>query len=417
MLALLSRHGIDLAGGASSGPPSAAGSSTAAGCSAPTTPTCRRPGDRVDDELEEFDDRRAAAGAGIGDAACPASAPRRGAPRCSVVADVAHRLDLGPLASLFRRRDSQGEFAEEPARSRRCSSRSSAPQHGGRGVAGTVRAHRVAAASAGVARGMAAGLGEHTISFGEHLHRGGRRRRCRGAHRPARRAADHLVLPARWCRCAVGVRRPVLPPAFGRAVAELGYGTVTKTAVQWPRVRGRGYATTGSRAADLRDRPSIRAARPGMLMAYCGGDGGRRWASARRADRMALAAVARCVPCTASTPSRSGAVASVEHEPRFGGSYAVVRAGSGHRALAGVARAVGSAAPGRRARRHLHRVHGGCGRVGRNRRGPADRGRGLAFRHHAKYESCTQRQRHGTGPGSRRPASHRPRPRGFARPG
>jgi monoamine oxidase len=96
---------------------------------------------------------------------------------------------------------------------------------------------------------MAAGL-VGVISYGEHLI--GVQQDADGAlvHTDRRTlTADHVVLA-----CSLVPLRSVqfhdqLPPALHAAVHQLGYGTVTKTSVQWPRRSWpAGYATTSGTA-------------------------------------------------------------------------------------------------------------------------------------------------------------------------
>ena len=62
-----------------------------------------------------------------------------------------------------------------------------------------------------------------------------------------------------------------------RAIDELGYGTVTKTAMQfadrrqWPA----GYATTEGVSQRIYEPTVDQPVTPGVLMSYAGGDGGR----------------------------------------------------------------------------------------------------------------------------------------------
>ena len=122
-----------------------------------------------------------------------------------------------------------------------------------------------------------------------------------------------------------------MPAPLHAAVHELGYGTITKTSVQWS---GRTLAGglrhhRRSMRSGCTSPPSTSRATPGILMAYCGGDGGRD-AGPRlsEVDRIALAtsemrgdARHRATRRWAATRGRG------RNEPRYGGSYAVYRPG------------------------------------------------------------------------------------------
>jgi len=332
MRALLSRHGIDLAGGGQQwrairrylfhGGRLLGGDDL-------TDVFDDGAARRVDHELAELDEVFERIGAGIGDPARPDLHPDAARHDARSVADVVHELDLGPLASLFAQRNAQGEFAEEPARLSALFVAQQRAQMAAEGVEGTVRAHRVVGGISGVARAMAAELGEHTISFGETVQSIGWRHdgvEVRTDRRVVR--ADHLV-----AACSlVAVRRwgfdPVLPEAFGRAVAELGYGTVTKTAVQfaehaWPR----GYATTELASQRIYETTEDQGDGPPVLMAYTGGDGGRRWAALDESARIATAVADVHTMYGIDAEPLAGVSRAWSNEARFGGAYAAYEPG------------------------------------------------------------------------------------------
>jgi monoamine oxidase len=140
-------------------------------------------------------------------------------------------------------------------------------------------------------------------------------------------AADRVVLACALPALRRIDLRPGLPAPLARAIDELGYGTVTKTALQfarrtWPQ----GYANN--------DLPSQRVYEPtvdqrgdeGILMAYTGGDGGRRLAEVDERARMQVVADDLTRMYGLSEPVAGFSRAWSEHE-RFGGSYAVYRPG------------------------------------------------------------------------------------------
>jgi len=140
--------------------------------------------------------------------------------------------------------------------------------------------------------------------------------------------ADHVVLAC----SLVALRRvdfaPALPALLGRAIDELGYGTVTKTAVQFAdRTWAAGYATTETVSQRLYEPTVDQPGAAGVLMSYAGGDGGRELASRSEDQRMALIeddmrAVHRII-----APSVGGFSRAWSAHPRYGGSYAVYRPG------------------------------------------------------------------------------------------
>ncbi|MEZ5250682.1 MAG: hypothetical protein R2713_16180 [Ilumatobacteraceae bacterium] len=91
-----------------------------------------------------------------------------------------------------------------------------------------MRAHRVVGGIGGVVRGMVGELGADTISFGQLLQAvaggGPLHRAPTGARSPPIVVLACSLVPMRRVRF-----EPALPEPLARAVAELGYGTVTKT--------------------------------------------------------------------------------------------------------------------------------------------------------------------------------------------
>jgi len=282
----------------------------------------------VYDELDEFDRIVEAAAGGITDPSRPWLHPEAATLDAQSLADVADLAQLGELARLFKSRDSQGEFAEEPGRVSLLFVAQQRAYHAlhSRGV--TVKSHRVAGGFSAVAEGMAAPL-RAVLTFGEHLV---------GIEQDAdgvvvstdRRAlrADHLVVACSLVPLRKVAFHTAPPTALRAAIDELGYGTVTKTAVQWPR-RGwpAGYATTAGRAQRVYESTIDQPGEPGVLMAYCGGDGGREWARLSEVDRLTLAASEMKAMHHLADAPMDGFSRAWSNEPRFGGSYAVYQPG------------------------------------------------------------------------------------------
>ncbi len=244
------------------------------------------------------------------------------------LAEVADRAGLDELARLFHRRDSQGEFAEEPdgvsllfvAQQRAISAAS--------GAEDVIRSHRVVDGISTLAQRIAAEIAD-SITTDEML-LGVRHDSNSVVVTTSRRRleADHLVLA-----CSLIALRGVhfdspLPEQLRRAIDELGYGTVTKTAIQfaerqWPG----GYATTEGTSQRVYEPTVDQQGTAGVLMSYAGGDGGRALAGKPEAERIGLieSDVRDIHGITARSTGAFSRAWSVE--PRYGGSYAVYRPG------------------------------------------------------------------------------------------
>lgn len=282
----------------------------------------------VYDQLDEFDRIVDAAAAGITDPSRPQLHPDAVALDASSLADVAEQAHLGELAQLFRLRDSQGEFAEEPGRVSLLFVAQQRAFHAAHSTDGPVLSHRVCGGFSAVAEGLAASVAP-ALSFGEHLQAVQQdadgvsvitdRRELR---------AEHLVLACSLVPLRSVDFRTELPTALRTAVRELGYGTVTKTSVQWPtRAWPAGYATTSGKAQRVYEPTVDQPGEPGILMAYCGGDGGREWARLPEADRISLAAQEMSAMHGLGEAPLGGYSRAWSNQPRYGGSYAVYQPG------------------------------------------------------------------------------------------
>ena len=121
---------------------------------------------------------------------------------------------------------------------------------------------------------------------------------------------------------------PTLPDALQRAIDELGYGTVTKTAIQfaarqWPA----GYATTEGVTQRVYEPTADQPGAAGVLMSYAGGSGGRVLADRTLTDRMTLIESEMRFIHNITAASIGGFSRAWSGEPRYGGSYAVYRPG------------------------------------------------------------------------------------------
>jgi monoamine oxidase len=279
-------------------------------------------------QIEAFDEALEAAGAGISDPSHPTTHPDAAGLDGRSLADLATDLGLGRIASLVKRRDAQGEFAAEPSD---VSLLFVAQQRAYQRLAAgdpEVRAHRVDGGFSTVAHRMAGELDDRVV-LGEAVTRLDldadvvRVFTTRGEY-----LADHVVVA-----CSLPALRaidiaPVPPTGLRAAIHGLGYGTITKTAVQWPvRTWRDGYLTTDGRTQRVYEPTVDQPGDAGILMSYCGGAGGHDWAALAHDERAHVAATEmRTLHGMASEP-----IASVSRawstEARFGGSYAVYRPG------------------------------------------------------------------------------------------
>jgi len=279
-------------------------------------------------ELERFEAVVAKAADTIDDPARPHLSSQAAASDAMSLADVAREAHLDELARLFQRRDSQGEFAAEPhevsllfvAQQRAVSAACRGSE--------VVRAHRIADGLDTLVRRMAADVAD-VITTDEALigvEHDDRSVIVTTSHR--RIEADHLVLTC----SLVPLRRvefaPTLPPLLQRAIDELSYGAVTKTAVQfaertWPA----GYATTEGVSQRIYEPTADQPGDAGVLMSYAGGDGGRELATRPDSERLRVIEADMRAVHGITAPSVGGFSRAWSAHPRYGGSYAVYRPG------------------------------------------------------------------------------------------
>jgi monoamine oxidase len=111
-------------------------------------------------------------------------------------------------------------------------------------------------------------------------------------------------------------------------VNELGYGTVTKTAVQfaerqWPP----GYATTEGITQRIYEPTVDQHGVGGVLMSYAGGDGGRRLATMPEHERVSVIETEMRVIHGIAAASTAAFSQAWSAEPLFGGAYAAYAPG------------------------------------------------------------------------------------------
>lgn len=282
----------------------------------------------LDEQFERFEAIVAEATAGIADASEPHRHPDAVAIDARSVADVVAEAGYGEMAALFARRDAQGEFASEPSQvsllflaQQRAHQRDAAA---GR----TVTAYRVDGGFSQVAHRLADELGD-VVTYGEMLTAVAQdadgvtvTTSTRVLH------ADHVVLACSLVPLRRVTFHDPMPPLLQRAVHELGYGTVTKTSVQWSSREWRpGYATTEGRLQRVYEPTAAQPGETGILMSYCGGDGGHEWARLDEAERVRSIAEGMRDMHHLTADVVGGYSRAWSTQPRFGGSYATYQPG------------------------------------------------------------------------------------------
>lgn len=269
------------------------------------------------------------------DAARPTSHPRAADLDGRSLADAMRECRLGEAASLFAQRNSEGEFASDPSRvsllfvaQQRAQEASAARELGV-----DVLAHRVDGGVSRIASAWGESLLRHdriTVDFARSViavdqdSDGVRVELADGETL----AADVLVLATSLVPLRRLAWRCGLPSDLHRALHGLGYGTITKTAVQFERREWEpGYGTTSSISQRLYDCSVDQGGSSGIVMSYCGGDGGRQLGEVSEDERVGLieADMRRVHGIEAS---KIGAFSRCwSTEPHFGGAYAVYEPG------------------------------------------------------------------------------------------
>lgn len=282
----------------------------------------------LDRQLDAFDALIDAAADELADPSRPASHPRADELDRLSLADAADSADLGDLARLFKRRDAQGEFAAEPSQvsllfvaQQRAHQREAAA---GRDVI----ARRIAGGASQLAEAMARDL-DGAVQFGEHLMAVDQDENGVTVRTDQRSlSADHVVLACSLVPLRQVQFGPAAPAPLSRAIHELGYGTVTKTSVQWAaRTWPAGYATTSGLLQRVYEPTVDQSGTAGILMSYCGGDGGHEWATLAESDRIARATSEMRSMYGIAVDALGGWSRAWSTERRYGGSYAVYEPG------------------------------------------------------------------------------------------
>ena len=282
----------------------------------------------VYDELAEFEGIVESAAAGIDNPAHPDLHPEATRLDAQSLADVADRANLGELARLFKRRDAQGEFASEPTAVSLLFVAQQRAYQRDESENGEVLSHRVEGGFSRLAAAIGDGLAS-MISLGEQV-LSVEQTADEVLVRTSRRVlvADHVVLACSLVPLRQVSFLPLMPPPLAAAVHELGYGTVTKTSVQWPtRNWPKGYTTSDGPAQRVYEPTVDQPGQHGILMSYCGGDGGHQWARMPEPERIALAASEMRAMHRLADGPMNGFSRAWSIEARYGGAYAVYEPG------------------------------------------------------------------------------------------
>ncbi|NDH48568.1 MAG: hypothetical protein EBX99_12170, partial [Acidimicrobiia bacterium] len=147
--------------------------------------------------------------------------------------------------------------------------------------------------------------------------------------------ADHVILACSLVPLRSLVYRTPMPSLLAEAVNGLGYGSITKTAVQFDRRDWKsGYGTTDSVSQRIYESTVDQIAsdggpEPGILMAYCGGDGGARLAASSEDERISSIAddMRRVHGIDADVKVLGAFSRAWSAHANYGGAYAVYEPG------------------------------------------------------------------------------------------
>jgi monoamine oxidase len=256
------------------------------------------------------------------------------------LADVIAESDLGPAGRLLATRNAQGEFAAEPRQvsclfvaQQRAHEREEARRQGIE-----VTANRVAGGTGQIAEALARESSgrfpdRFTILFGHRLTSVEQdidavTAVVRSSDGETSITADHVVLACSLVPLRNVTFRNTLPPLLAKAISSLGYGSITKTAVQFERREWvSGYGTTDSVSQRIYETTVDQVGDSGILMAYCGGDGGARLADVSEEERIALITEDMRRVHSLSATSIGAFSRSWSAHPNYGGAYAVYEPG------------------------------------------------------------------------------------------
>ena len=292
----------------------------------------------VVEAIELYDNLCEAAVATMSDPSQPQLHPDAALLDSRSLADLIRESDLGPVGQLFARRSSQGEFASEPDKvsalfvaQQRAFEKSEVQRQG----IGNLSS-RVKGGVSQIAEALGRELIQHprlTLKLGCALTSveqtsDGVVVGCSNSEGKFEVAASHLVLACSLVPLRNVEFRSEIPAALREAMWGLGYGAITKTAVQFAnREWDSGYGTTDSLAQRLYDPSVDQDGESGIVMAYCGGNGGRELAIQSEAERIdAMTTDMRNIHGI-TVPSTGAFSRAWSIEPNYGGAYATYEPG------------------------------------------------------------------------------------------
>ena len=254
------------------------------------------------------------------------------------LADLIRECNLGPVGQLFARRGSQGEFASEPDKvsalfvaQQRAFEKSEVQRQG----IGNLSS-RVKGGVSQIAEALGRDLIQHprlTLKVGCALTSveqtsDGVVVGCSNSEGLFELAASHVVLACSLVPLRNVDFRSEIPTALREAMWGLGYGPITKTAVQFAnREWDSGYGTTDSLSQRLYDPSVDQDGDSGIVMAYCGGDGGRELATQSEAERIDVITRDMRTIHGITAPSTGAFSRAWLTEPNYGGAYATYEPG------------------------------------------------------------------------------------------
>ena len=292
----------------------------------------------VVEAIELYDNLCEAAVATMSDPSQPQLHPDAALLDSRSLADLIRESDLGPVGRLFARRNAQGEFASEPDKvsalfvaQQRAFEKSEVQRQG----IGNLSS-RVKGGVSQIAEALGRDLSQHprlTLKLGCSLTSveqtsDGVVVGCSNSEGKFELAASHLVLACSLVPLRNVEFRSEIPAVLREAMWGLGYGAITKTAVQFSqRQWDSGYGTTDSLAQRLYDPSVDQDGESGIVMAYCGGNGGRELAIKSEAERIdAMTTDMRNIHGI-TAPSTGAFSRAWSIEPNFGGAYATYEPG------------------------------------------------------------------------------------------
>ena len=292
----------------------------------------------VVEAIELYDNLCEAAVATMSDPSQPQLHPDAALLDSRSLADLIRESDLGPVGRLFARRNAQGEFASEPDKvsalfvaQQRAFEKSEVQRQG----IGNLSS-RVKGGVSQIAEALGRDLSQHprlTLKLGCSLTSveqtsDGVVVGCSNSEGKFELAASHLVLACSLVPLRNVEFRSEIPAVLREAMWGLGYGAITKTAVQFSqRQWDSGYGTTDSLAQRLYDPSVDQDGESGIVMAYCGGNGGRELAIQSEAERIdAMTTDMRNIHGI-TAPSTGAFSRAWSIEPNFGGAYATYEPG------------------------------------------------------------------------------------------